>query len=93
MAKKGNNNMKQETTNIFAFDKSKYIITAVGFAIIVIGFILMSGGGTENPEVFSDAIFSTRRITVAPILIIIGFIVEIYAILKKPSKTNQDKAE
>ncbi len=92
MAKKGDN-MKQENTNIFAFDKSKFIIMAIGFAIIVIGFILMSGGGSENPEVFSDAIFSTRRITIAPILVIIGFIVEVYAILKQPAETKKDKPE
>ena len=53
-------------------------------AFIFIGFILMIGGGSDNPDVFNDAIFSFRRITLAPILVLIGFGIEIYAIMKKP---------
>lgn len=56
----------------------------IGFVIILIGFLMMSGGKTENPNIFAEnEVYSFRRITVAPILIILGFVVEIYAIMKK----------
>jgi len=61
---------------------------AIGFAIIVLGFILMTGGGSDDPNVFSSDIFSFRRITLAPIVLVVGFAFEIYAIMKKP-KTNK----
>ena len=60
-----------------------YIMLLAGFAVIVLGFVLMSGGGSDNPEEFSYAMFSWRRITLAPILVIGGFAFEIYAILKR----------
>ena len=56
----------------------------IGIAFILIGFILMIGGGSNDPDVFNEAIFSFRRITLAPVLVLIGFGVEIYAIMKKP---------
>ena len=56
----------------------------IGLAIIALGFILMSGGGSDDPNVFSDAIFSWRRIRLAPALVIIGFGVQVYAILSRP---------
>lgn len=68
------------------FDKTNYILMLVGFVIIMIGFILMSGG-RQDPNVFDpNEIYSFRRITLAPIVVILGFIVEIFAILKKPSE-------
>lgn len=60
-----------------------YILLAVGFAIILIGFLLMAGGGSDSPDEFNYAMFSWRRITLAPILVIGGFAFEIYAILKR----------
>ncbi|MDA3910018.1 MAG: DUF3098 domain-containing protein [Bacteroidales bacterium] len=79
---------------VFAFDKQNYILMIVGFVIIVLGYILMSGGAADDPAVFSDAIFNFRRITLAPILIVIGFGIEIYAILKKPtSKEMSENSE
>ena len=60
-----------------------YILLAVGFAVILLGFILMAGGGSDSPDEFNYAMFSWRRITLAPILVIGGFIFEIYAILKR----------
>lgn len=67
--------------------KENYYIMLAGLAIIVIGFILMSGGGYSDPNVFpKDDIYSTRRITVAPIVVIIGFAVEIYAVFHRSKK-------
>ena len=72
----------------FAFKKKKYTLIIIGLAFIISGFILMSGGSSENPEVFSTEIFSFQRITLAPILVIIGFIIEIFAIMHT-SKENK----
>lgn len=60
-----------------------YILLIVGFVVIVIGMALMTGGGSDNPEEFNYAMFSWRRITLAPLLIVGGFVFEIYALLKK----------
>ncbi|MBX7227199.1 MAG: DUF3098 domain-containing protein [Chitinophagales bacterium] len=68
------------------YDKTNYIIMGVGVAFIILGFVLMAGGGSADPNVFNEKeIYSTQRITVAPILVILGFIIEIVAILKKPA--------
>lgn len=68
----------------FALGKQNYKLLLIGFAIIVIGFLLMIGGGSKDPNVFSNEIFSFRRITLAPIVVLFGFVFEIYAIMKKP---------
>ena len=60
-----------------------YVLLAAGFAVIVLGFVLMAGGRSESPDVFNEAMFSWRRITLAPILVIGGFAFEIYAIMKR----------
>ncbi|MDE5636791.1 MAG: DUF3098 domain-containing protein [Alistipes sp.] len=60
-----------------------YVLLAAGLAVIILGFVLMSGGGSDSPEEFNYAMFSWRRITLAPILVIAGFAFEIYAILKR----------
>jgi hypothetical protein len=66
------------------FGKSNYIWMMVGAALIIIGMVVMSGGKSADPNVFNaNEVYSFRRITIAPILIIAGFIVEIYAIFKK----------
>lgn len=79
--------MKSNTDNTdFLFDSKKYKILLIGLAIIVIGFILMSGGGSDDPKVFSEAIFNFRRIRLAPALVLLGFGVVIYSILKKRIK-------
>lgn len=70
--------------NGFALGKENYRLMAIGFAVIVLGFILLSGGGSDDPKVFNPDIFSFRRITVAPIILLFGFVFEIYAIMKKP---------
>ena len=60
-----------------------YTLIIAGLVIIIIGMVLMTGGGSDNPEVFNYDMFSWRRITLAPILIVGGFAFEIYALLKK----------
>ncbi len=72
----------------FALGKENYKLMAIGFAIIVIGFILLSGGGSDDPNVFSEELFSFRRLTIAPILLFAGFVFEIYAIMKKPKNNS-----
>ena len=63
--------------------RRNYILLAAGFGIVLLGFVLMAGGGSDSPDEFNYAMFSWRRITLAPILVIGGFAVEAYAILKR----------
>ena len=70
----------------FALGKENYILLIIGFAIIIFGFLLMVGGKAENPNEFNPEIFSFRRITLAPIVVLFGFVFEIWAIMKKPRK-------
>ncbi|WP_271406280.1 DUF3098 domain-containing protein [Tenacibaculum soleae] len=79
---KKDNQPKQE----FLFGKRNYIIMLIGLAIIGLGFILMAGGGSENPNIFNEEIYSWRRIRLAPTLVIIGLGIEIYAIFANPKK-------
>ena len=58
----------------------------IGLAIIILGFILMSGGGSDDPNVWNPDVFSWRRIRLAPTLVLIGFGIEVYAILLNPNK-------
>ena len=66
-----------------AFDKVNYILLAVGMAVVVLGFILMSGGSSDETAYNSD-IFSVRRIKVAPVVCLLGFVSMIYAVIRKP---------
>ena len=63
--------------------RRNYVLLAAGFAVIVLGFVLMAGGGSDSPDEFDYAMFSWRRITLAPILVVGGFAMEVYAILKR----------
>ena len=72
----------------FALGKENYKLMAIGFVIIIIGFILMAGGGSDDPNVFNPNIFSFRRITLAPVLLLFGFLFEIYAIMRKPKSND-----
>ena len=65
----------------FAFKKKNFILLITGILFIATGLILMSGGASEDPEVFNYEIFNFRRLTLAPILITIGFIIEVFAIM------------
>lgn len=75
---------RDETAFTFAFEKKNYTLLLIGLGFIIIGFLLMIGGGSDDPNVFSDQIFSFRRMTLAPILILVGYVIEIFAIMKKP---------
>lgn len=71
------------------FSKENYKWMLIGLVILALGFFLMAGGKSKDPNVFNDAeIYSTTRITIAPILIIGGFIIEIFAIMKKPKSKS-----
>ena len=79
MAKKDFDDMKE-----FDLTKENLKLLVVGFLIIVIGFILMTGGKSPDPKQFNPEIFSFRRITLAPVVVLFGFLFEIYAIMKRP---------
>jgi hypothetical protein len=83
---------EQSDKSGFAMGKQNYRLLAIGFVIIVIGFLLMIGGATKDPTVFNaDEIFSFRRVTLAPVVILFGFVFEIYAIMKKPKEKEEEK--
>ena len=67
----------------FALGLANYKLLAIGLAIIILGFVLMAGGGSEDPNVFDESIYDFRHITLAPIVVLIGFGFEVYAIMKK----------
>jgi hypothetical protein len=71
----------------FAFDRVNYILLAAGMAVVIIGFLLMSGSGS-NETAFNSDIFSARRIKVAPVVCLIGFVSMVYAIVRRPKGDN-----
>ena len=86
MSKKQNNNQAQKPRQEFIFQKKNYLFMFVGLAFISLGFILMSGGGSDDPNVFNPEIYNFRRIRLAPTLVLIGLGIEVYAILLNPHK-------
>jgi len=85
MAKKNNDQDKQD----LPLTKENYMLLGIGMVIIIIGFLLMIGGKADSPNDFNPEIFSFRRITLAPMVVLFGFLFEIYAIMKKP-KAEQE---
>ena len=83
----GEKKRKDENNSNFIFNKRNYKIMLVGLAIIAFGFILMSGGGSDDPSIFSADIYSFRRIRLAPTLVLLGLGLQVYAILS----TKQEK--
>jgi hypothetical protein len=71
----------------FLFGKTNYLLLLLGIAVIVIGFLLMIGGGSDDPKVFNEAIFNFRRIRLAPTVVLAGFGITIFAILKNPKNS------
>lgn len=86
MKKKTIENIDSASDGKMAIGIENYKLMLVGFVIIVIGFILMAGGGSDDPNVFNYDMFSFRRITLAPIVVLFGFVFEIYAIMKRTKK-------
>ena len=76
--------MKKQPKKEFLFQSKNYRWMFVGIFFIALGFLLMAGGGSDDPNVFNPEIFSPRRIRLAPTLVLIGFAIEIYAILLNP---------
>jgi len=72
---------------VFLFEKTNYLFLLVGIAVICIGFLLMAGGGSDDPKVFNEAIFNFRRIRLAPTVVLAGFGLTIFAVLKNPKKS------
>ncbi|HMN32566.1 MAG: DUF3098 domain-containing protein [Chitinophagaceae bacterium] len=82
-------NITNSSNQQFLFDKTNYIIMFIGLGIIILGFLLMSGGKSPDPNVFDEKeIYSTTRITIAPILVLLGLALEGYAIMKKPTANS-----
>ena len=80
-----------ERHHTFLFDKSNYMWMIGGVALILLGFVLMAGGKSPDPHQFNyDEVYSFRRITLAPLMILAGFAVEIYAIMKKPANPENN---
>jgi hypothetical protein len=83
-----NNDQKLRDNPRFPLGPENYRLMAIGFGIIVLGFILMVGGGSKDPEVFNYEMFNFRRITLAPMVLLAGFVFQIYAIMKR-SKSDK----
>lgn len=79
--------LKKKQSSVLLFDRHKYTWLIIGLVVTALGFLLMIGGGSDDPAVFSDAIFSFRRLTLAPILVMGGYGIQIYAIMKKTTNT------
>ncbi len=83
-------NNGQTSPEGFAIGKENLKLMLIGLGIIILGFVLMTGGRSSDPNVFNkDIIFSFRRITLAPLVVMFGFLYEIYAIMKKPKSDSQ----
>lgn len=86
MAKKKKD--QQKVQGEFLFGKKNYMILIVGAAVILTGFGLMLGGGSDDPNVFNEDIYNFRRIRLAPTIVLIGLAIEIYAIMANPGKSE-----
>ena len=83
-ASEASKKVEDNSRPVFAFGKENYILLFVCIGLILLGFILMTGGGSKDPNVFNEDMFDFRRLTLAPILVLAGFGVGIVAIMKKP---------
>ncbi|MCU0435672.1 MAG: DUF3098 domain-containing protein [Bacteroidia bacterium] len=78
-----NSNTEKAKPAAMAFGRTNYLIILGGVALLIIGYLLMVGGGSDDPNVFNEEMFSTRRITVSPIVLLLGFVVVLYGIMHK----------
>lgn len=90
MAKIDLNKEKNAPKAGFPIPVSNYKMILIGFGIVILGFILMVGGGSDSPDSFNYAIFSFRRITLAPIVVLAGFAFVFWAIMRKPKENNNN---
>ena len=86
MVKNQKNRADKAPRQEFIFQKKNYMFMFIGIACIALGFVLMSGGGSDDPNVFNEDIYNFRRIRLAPTLVLIGLGIEVYAILLNPHK-------
>lgn len=84
---------KKEHQFGFVFTKINIYLMLIGIAFLIFGYLLMIGGKSSDPNVFNEAIFNTQRLTIAPILLMIGFIIELVAIMYRPKKNAETNAE
>ena len=87
MAKKDKKINKQ--TGQFLFERKNYIIMSIGVVVILLGFVLMVGGGSDDPLIFNESIYNFQRIRLAPTLVLVGLAIEVYAIMANPIKKNK----
>jgi predicted tellurium resistance membrane protein TerC len=81
---------KKQAISKGLFNKQNYLLMVAGLIVLAIGFFLMAGGKSADPKIFNDNdVYSTTRITIAPLMIIAGFIIEIFAIMKKPADSQK----
>ena len=83
--------MENKHHSTLIFGRKNYMCMLIGLAVIALGFILMSGGGSDDPNVFDQSIFNAQRIHLAPTLVLLGFAIEVYAILLNPNKNKSDR--
>lgn len=81
--------MNSSGKRVFAFDRTNFILLAIGMAVVIIGMVLMSGSGS-NETSFDPSIFSAQRIKVAPVVCLSGYLFMIYGIVRKPRASKQD---
>lgn len=88
----GKNTKKGQSNRPPLFRKTNYILMILGVVILAIGYICLAGGGSDDPSAFTDAIFNTRRLDVAPILMVVGLVIEIFAIMWHPKQKPEATA-
>ena len=84
-----NKKENKSTDGEFLFGKKNYLIMLAGIVVILIGFALMAGGGSDDPQVFNEEIYNFRRIRLAPTIVLLGLAIEVYAIMANPNSQNK----
>ncbi len=93
------NIVKKEKTNesrngfAVSFGVVNYVLMALGIVVLIVGYVLLSGGGSDDPSVFNEAMFDTRRLKVAPVTIVLGLVIEVLAIMLRTKKNNNDTTD
>ena len=91
MKKQDNLTPQKPENEQFIFERKNYLFMLIGLAVIALGFILMAGGGSDDPNIFNPEIYNWRRIRLAPTLVLIGFGIEVYAILLNPASRSSER--